>query len=65
MKILLPKKISNVYFTIKYSFPECIAIKEFSVKKVSYVTLLGIIPLYPTKLIFVEPNKNDLRHIVE
>lgn len=63
MKILAPKKISGLYFTIKYSFHRNAHIREFSMKKISYVTLFGIIPLYPTKMIFVEPNTNDLREV--
>lgn len=63
MKILSAKKISGLYFTIKYSFHRNAHIREFSMKKISYVTLFGKIPLYPTKLIFVEPNAHDLREI--
>lgn len=59
MKLLSVKKLKNLHFIISYSFATNKYKREFLLCKQAYKSFLGI-PLYPTKLIFVEPNSHDL-----
>ena len=63
MKLLSVRKIKTLYFKLTYSFEKNNYVREFSIGKRAFVTFLGI-PIYPTKLIFVSPNNNDLVDVI-
>lgn len=62
MKFLSVRKLKALYFTISISLETMKYKREFSIRKRSFVSFLGI-PLYLTKEIYVQPSNYDLRDV--
>ena len=56
MKLLSVKKLERLYFEIKCDLKTMEYSRQFTMRKGSYVTFLGI-PLYATKFVYVNPDQ--------